>query len=53
MAWAQTQNVDAVVASPVRRARETALPSARALGLELEIIEDLRESTSGSPRDAP
>lgn len=47
VAWAQTQSFDAVVTSPVRRARETAQPSARALDLELEIIEDLREVNFG------
>jgi 2,3-bisphosphoglycerate-dependent phosphoglycerate mutase len=42
-AWARKRGVDAVVASPLRRAGETARPSALACETELEIIDDLRE----------
>lgn len=35
--------VDVIVCSPVRRARETAAPSAAAAGIELEVEDDLRE----------
>ena len=42
-AWARKRGVDAVVASPLRRAVETARPSALACETELEIIDDLRE----------
>lgn len=45
--WAMTQHFDAVVSSPVRRALETARPSALALGLNLEILEGLREVDFG------
>ncbi len=45
--WARTQHFDAVVVSPVRRVLETARPTADALGLELEIVEDLREVDFG------
>jgi broad specificity phosphatase PhoE len=41
--WARKRGVDAVVASPLRRAIETARPSALACETELEIIDDLRE----------
>jgi broad specificity phosphatase PhoE len=42
-AVAKERGVDAVVVSPVRRARETAAPAATALGLEVVVVEDLRE----------
>jgi 2,3-bisphosphoglycerate-dependent phosphoglycerate mutase len=41
--WARKRGVDAVVASPLRRAVDTARPSAVACETELEIIDDLRE----------
>ena len=41
--WAHTRKIDAIVCSPVRRARETAAPSAQAVGLEVEVEDDLRE----------
>lgn len=41
--WCRTRGIDAVVSSPVRRAVETAEPSALACGVELEIVDDLRE----------
>lgn len=45
--WAGTQSLDAVVSSPVRRAVETARPSAAALGLDLETVPALREVDFG------
>jgi probable phosphoglycerate mutase len=42
-AWVRTRTIDAIVCSPVRRARETAAPSARAAGIEIEVDDDLRE----------
>jgi 2,3-bisphosphoglycerate-dependent phosphoglycerate mutase len=41
--WVRTRTIDAVVCSPVRRAGETAAPSALALGVEIEVEDDLRE----------
>ena len=41
--WVQAHEVDAVVSSPVRRARETATPAALAAGVPVEIEPDLRE----------
>lgn len=41
--WVRTRGVDAVVSSPVRRAVETAEPSVFAAGVDLEVVEDLRE----------
>lgn len=46
-AWAVTQPVDAVVVSPMRRAVETAQPSAAALAVALTIVEDLHEVDFG------
>ena len=41
--WVRTRTIDAIVCSPVRRARETAAPSALAAGVEIEVEDDLRE----------
>ena len=41
--WAHSRKIDAIVCSPVRRARETAAPSALAVGVEVEVEDDLRE----------
>ena len=41
------RGVDAVVVSPVRRARETAAPAAAALGVEATVVDDLREMGFG------
>jgi probable phosphoglycerate mutase len=51
-AFARTRRVDGVpitrvVASPVRRARETAAPAAAALGVPVETVDDLREVRFG------
>lgn len=45
--WAGTEAFDALVVSPVRRAQETAAPSAVALGLEPIVVDDLREVDFG------
>ncbi len=41
--WTRRHQPDAVVSSPVRRAIETATPSAAAIGLEPVVVEGLRE----------
>ena len=41
--WLSVEEVDALYASPLRRARETADPVARALGLEVEVADGLAE----------
>ncbi len=46
-AYARDRGVDAVVASPVRRARETAAPAGAALGVEVTVVPDLREVRFG------
>jgi probable phosphoglycerate mutase len=46
-AWAGRQGFDALVCSPVTRARVTAEPVAVALGLAPEIVADLRETDFG------
>lgn len=46
-AYARDRGVDAVVASPVRRARETAAPAGAALGVEVAVVPDLREVRFG------
>jgi probable phosphoglycerate mutase len=46
--WTERRGgVDAVACSPMSRARETAVPAAEALGLELQIVEGLREMDFG------
>lgn len=45
--WVRSRGVDAVVSSPVRRAVETAEPSALAVGVAIEVVDDLREVTFG------
>jgi len=49
-AWLAAESVDAIVTSPMRRARETAAPLAAALGLEPEIDDGVAEydATAGS-----
>ncbi len=46
-AFARGRGVDAVVSSPVRRARETAAPAAAALGVAVDVVDDLREVRFG------
>lgn len=45
--WCRTQDLDAVVSSPVRRARETAAPVGAALGMPVPTLEGLREVDFG------
>ncbi|WP_375490808.1 histidine phosphatase family protein [uncultured Jatrophihabitans sp.] len=45
--WVATQHFDAVVTSPVRRAVETARPSATVLGKTLKVVDALREVDFG------
>ncbi len=45
--WVRARAVDAVVSSPVRRAVETAEPSALAAGVDVEVVDDLREVAFG------
>lgn len=45
--WVRSRGVDAVVSSPVRRAVETAEPSALAAGVPLVVVDELREVTFG------
>jgi len=47
--WLAAERVDAMVASPLRRARETAGPLATRLGLDVDIVDGLAEFD----RDAP
>jgi 2,3-bisphosphoglycerate-dependent phosphoglycerate mutase len=41
--WLTGSRIDALVTSPLRRARETAAPIEHALGLTAELVHDLRE----------
>ena len=41
--WLKGSRIDALVTSPVRRARETAAPIEQSLGLTAEVVHDLRE----------
>jgi 2,3-bisphosphoglycerate-dependent phosphoglycerate mutase len=41
--WLKTSRIDALVTSPLRRARETVAPIEASLGLTAEVIYDLRE----------
>jgi probable phosphoglycerate mutase len=41
--WLTDARIDAIVTSPLRRARETTAPIESALGLRAEVIHDLRE----------
>lgn len=45
--WAEVYKPTRVISSPLRRARETALPAARAAGVELELVPGLTESDFG------
>ena len=46
--WAGRQSIEAVIASPLIRARDTALPAAARLGLQLATDARLRESNFGT-----
>ncbi|HZP31112.1 MAG TPA: histidine phosphatase family protein [Acidimicrobiia bacterium] len=52
-AWLAVENVDHVVTSPLRRARETAAPLAAAFGLVAEVDDELREYDAGSDSYIP
>jgi len=47
-AWAGAKNIEAVIASPLIRARDTAMPAAARLGLPLATDSRLRESDFGT-----
>ena len=51
--WLAWEQIDHVVTSPLRRARETAAPLATALGIECEIDAELREYDTGSTSYIP
>lgn len=42
-AWLAHEQIDAIVASPLRRALETAAPLADAIGLEVEVLDGIAE----------
>ena len=42
--YLKSEGIDHIVASTMRRAHETALPLADLLGLEIELVDDLKES---------
>lgn len=50
---ADAESLDAVVASPLRRASETAAPIAEAYGLDLEVIDELAEFDREAPDYIP
>jgi probable phosphoglycerate mutase len=52
-AWLAAEGIDAIVTSPLRRARETAAPLARALGLEAEVNEAVSEYDAESTSYIP
>jgi probable phosphoglycerate mutase len=51
--WLAHEHIDHVIASPLRRARETAAPLAAALGLDLEIDDGLSEYDADSTSYIP
>lgn len=51
--WLSFEPIDAVLASPMRRAVDTATPIAQALGLEVEILDGLVEYDSNSDHYIP
>jgi 2,3-bisphosphoglycerate-dependent phosphoglycerate mutase len=52
-AWLAAEGVDALVTSPLRRARETAGPIAAATGLDAEVIEGIAEYDAHSGEYIP
>jgi probable phosphoglycerate mutase len=52
-AWLSGEKIDAVISSPLRRARRTAEPLARAQGLDLEIRPDLIEYDANADHYIP
>lgn len=51
--WLRAERIDEIVASPLRRARETAAPVARALGLDVVIDEGVTEYDGDSTEYIP
>ena len=51
--WLDAHPLDAIVVSPLRRARETAEPLARAKGLEIQIEHGVRELDADSEQYVP
>ncbi|MCQ3807319.1 MAG: histidine phosphatase family protein [Acidimicrobiaceae bacterium] len=51
--YLRNEGVDHIVASTMRRAHETAMPLAEMLGLEIELIDDLKESDHKSKAYIP
>jgi probable phosphoglycerate mutase len=51
--WLASEQIDAVLASPLRRALDTAQPIAEALGLEVEAFEGIIEYDSNSDHYIP
>ncbi len=51
--WLHTEHVDEIIASPLLRARETAAPLARALGLDVVIDEGVSEYDADSAEYIP
>jgi broad specificity phosphatase PhoE len=47
--WLVDRKIDRVVSSPMRRAMDTAEPTSRVLGLDLEVIDGLAEVGRGGP----
>jgi broad specificity phosphatase PhoE len=52
-AWLATEHVDAIVTSPLRRARETATPLADTLGIEPTVVEGISEYDAHSDEYIP
>ncbi|MGQ0805720.1 MAG: histidine phosphatase family protein [Actinomycetota bacterium] len=52
-AWLATEDIDAVISSPLRRARQTAGPVARALGLDVEVDSDVIEYDANADHYIP
>ncbi|MCZ7530052.1 MAG: histidine phosphatase family protein [Acidimicrobiia bacterium] len=51
--WLRGETIDHIVSSPLLRARETAIPLADALGLGVEIHDDLAEYDRNAPHYIP
>ncbi len=52
-AWLRAESIDEIVASPLRRARETAAPLAEALGLDVVVDEGVSEYDADSAEYIP
>lgn len=51
--WLRDEKIDRIYSSPMRRARETALPLASAIGLDIELDPRIREFDADSPEYIP